>query len=446
MWRALVCCVILGLSCAQAWSQDKKAQDGTPPIDSDPRLAFQYGKHMRFGLTLLKDAAGKVMNKKLTFSADGETNSTVVRIDGKDFEFGTLPGVWLEKNTKIPNGSKSVWKFEGVQIAQIVEIVPSNQPVKVGSGASRRILDTCLIRYEIENMDEKKRKVGLRIQVDTLIGSNDGVPFAVPGLPGLVTTFKDFPRDIPDFVEALEKPNLQKPGTVGHMSFRVGGTLEAPDRVSLTHWPGYDFVRWEVPVVPMKNDSAVVLYWYEKDINSNQKRSLGFSYGYGSGLSSAGTGLLRLTLDGTFFAGELFTVLARVQNPLKDQTLTLALPAGLERAAGLEKEAVPPAMNGSSVLTWKVKAPKPGDFTFKVQSSTGLVESKTVTILPPPPNVEPPALETSRSPAQARIFDAQRALKMSVGLMPEDLRLDLDGDGRVTSHDASLILQRRAIK
>lgn len=440
MWRTLVCCVIVGWPFSQAWSQDKKAQGGEPvPVDADPRLAFQYGKNMRFGLTLLKDAAGKIVNKKLTYSADGETNSTVVRIDGKDFEFGGPAGDWLEKNTKVGNGSKSVWKIDKVEIAQILEIVPSNQPVQVAPGVSKRILDTCLTRYEIENKSDKKILVGLRIQVDTLIGSNDGVPFAVPGLPGLVTTFKDFPRDIPDFVEALENPNLQKPGTVGHMTFKLGGNLEPPGRVGLTRWPGHDFVRWEVPVASMGNDSAVVLYWNEQDVDVNQKRTLGFSYGYGSGLSSAGSGKLRLTLDGTFVVGEPFTVLARVQNPVKEQTLTLALPAGLERAAGQEKEAVPPATNDSSVVTWKVKAAQPGDFTLEVKSSTGLVEAKTVTILPPPVKVE-----ASKSSGQDKMLDAQRALKMSVGLLPEDRRLDLDGDGRVTSHDALRILQRRA--
>ena len=38
--------------------------------------------------------------------------------------------------------------------------------------------------------------------------------------------------------------------------------------------------------------------------------------------------------------------------------------------------------------------------------------------------------------------DAMNALKMSVGNLPVDMNADLDGDGRITSRDATLILQR----
>ncbi len=41
--------------------------------------------------------------------------------------------------------------------------------------------------------------------------------------------------------------------------------------------------------------------------------------------------------------------------------------------------------------------------------------------------------------------DAKCALDMSVKLIPEKLNMDLDGDGQVTSRDATIILQRRAM-
>jgi hypothetical protein len=39
------------------------------------------------------------------------------------------------------------------------------------------------------------------------------------------------------------------------------------------------------------------------------------------------------------------------------------------------------------------------------------------------------------------VLDAQRALKMWVGLIPVELELDVDRDGLVDSRDAVLILQ-----
>ena len=43
---------------------------------------------------------------------------------------------------------------------------------------------------------------------------------------------------------------------------------------------------------------------------------------------------------------------------------------------------------------------------------------------------------------QLTIADAICALKMSVGLMPTDMNLDITGDGQVTSGDARAIVQR----
>ena len=60
----------------------------------------------------------------------------------------------------------------------------------------------------LENKDKAQHTVGIRVMIDTLIGANDGVPFLVPGLSGLVKDKRDFatPREVPDFIQALEKP------------------------------------------------------------------------------------------------------------------------------------------------------------------------------------------------------------------------------------------------
>jgi hypothetical protein len=428
-----------------------RAQPSADPIDPDPRLAFRLGANRRFGLTVLKDAAGKAVNKRLTYSVDGSTNSTVVRIDGKDVEFGSAAGKWLAPDAKLADGVKSVWAVGNIHVTQILEIVPSKQPVAVAAGARKRLLNTCLVRFVIENHDTQEHNVGLRIQLDTLIGINDGVPFAVPGHSDLVATKMDFPsaKQVPDFVQALERPNLRDPGTVGHMTLKIGG-LEPPSRVSLTHWPGATTI-WEVPMVDIGGDSAVVIYWdADHVLKPKEQRSLGFAYGLGAVSSSAETdGKLALTINGSFAAGEPFTVTAYVQKPAKDQTLTLELPAGLVRVTGKATEAVPPPAKGSSdtsILTWNVTAPKPGQFDVKVRSSSGIAQDQMVTIHAQPSviNTGPgtrPGTEPSHGPkSDPTILDARRALQMSVGNLAQDLQLDVDRDGRVTSRDAGLIL------
>ena len=224
----------------------------------------------------------------------------------------------------------------------------------------------------------------MRIMVDTLIGVNDGVPFAVPTVQGLVNTSKDFAtaEDVPDFVQALEVPNLRNPGTVGHMTFKLGGDIEAPARVSLTRW--LPFVpNWEVPVQHMADDSAVILYWHaDRAIAPGGKRTIGFAYGLGQVSANEGTGKLALTVNGSFERGGVLTLTAYVQKPGPNQTLTLDLPPGFECMRCNPVASVPPLANGqeTSIVTWTLRAGDRGTHQLRVRASTGEAQSQDVTI------------------------------------------------------------------
>ena len=104
---------------------------------------------------------------------------------------------------------RSTWRVEraNIEVTQIVEIVPGPQSSRY---------DTCLIHYTIDNKDTQPHTVGIRFLLDTYIGDNDGVPFTIPGDAGLCDTLKVFnsPDQVPDYIQALEKPDLRHPGTV----------------------------------------------------------------------------------------------------------------------------------------------------------------------------------------------------------------------------------------
>jgi hypothetical protein len=358
-------------------------------VDPRPRVAWQYGPNQKFGITAVET------RKRLTYSADGSTNQTKVRGNGAEADFGDTNakvGQFTERDVKVaadPNrktygGSKSTWVSGKFVCTQILELVPSKQPVMV-NGQPKLVLDTVLVRYIIENRDTKNMKVALRTQIDTLIGNNDGVPFTVPGLRGLVTNFADFPTHgpIPDFIQALENPDLQNPGTVAHFSFKLGDKIEPPDRISLTHWPGGNYPKWDVELVPLGGDSAVVLYWNDKVLKPGEKRVVGYAYGLGSVSSTEPGSKLGITLGGNFDPGEVFSVTAYVQNPANGQTVKLELPRGLERSEGDEMQTVPPpgaGSNNTSIVTWKVKVLQTGTFPLKVVSSNGASQSKTISI------------------------------------------------------------------
>jgi hypothetical protein len=389
--------------------------------DTEPRVGIRFHQlgdaiisqpSMRFGLVMLRERDPEIHDKlkRLTYDELGRSNNTCLRIDGGERLFGqndprVFPepgGHWeakslpLEQNRKWRReGARSTWVYDDVKIAvtQTVEIVPGEQSHQ---------LDTCLVRYRIENRGTKKHRVGIRFMLDTYIGANDGVPFTIPGSNTLCDTEHSFdtPAEVPDFIQALEHPSLVKPGTIAHLQFRIGGGVEAPDRVTLGAWPDLrmqwqgrpmrqQLTGWEVPVRSMKtlkpHDSAVVMYWNERPLNPGAAREVGFAYGLGDVASGEGHGRLAVTIGGSFTPGGEFTVTAYVRNPQPGQHLTLSVPEGFELAEGIADQVVPPlppdASSPNSPVTWKVRAARrTGQYTLTVESSTGEKQSLAVTI------------------------------------------------------------------
>jgi hypothetical protein len=382
---------------------------------------------MRFGVVMLNapDPNYPSVHKRLTFEEHGTTNNTVVRLDGFEYLFGERPfhdksngevvgppwpGRWLQRDIKdLGNdatgrkrqGVQSVWSYDDqhVLVTQTVEIVPGEQS---------RLLDTCLVRYKLENQDTQPHKLGLRFLLDTYIGANDGVPFTIPGQAQLCDTLHDFarPADVPDFIQALEREDLRQPGTIAHLQLRLGGKLEAPGRVTLGAWPNpqlgaidrrckQEKTLWDVPLYPMKKikevdpsapaDSAVTIYWDERDVPAGGTREMGFAYGLGNVSSGEGRGQLALTVGGSFTPGGEFTLTAYVSDPKPGQTVTLTLPEGFRLVDGDLTRPVPPlppqSASRNSPVTWKVRASsRAGEYALKVQSSTGVSQSETVRI------------------------------------------------------------------
>jgi hypothetical protein len=397
------------------------------PIDSIPRLEIRSHEitqndvldnlylpdhlpTMRFGLVMLrkgKEIGTGVNVLRLTFDPWGRTNNTCVRFDHNDERlFGSGGrGHWLEsaatewtdEQGQEHKGVKSVWIWDDkkVEVTQLVELVRGEQ-----SG----LLDTCRVRYRIDNRDTQEHMIGIRFLLDAFIGGNDGVPFTIPGEPDLCDTMKDLPsqaRDgkIPDFLQALEKPDLAKPGTIAHVRLKLEN-LEPPARVTLGAWPNEKLqvidrkavgpmTLWEVPVLSLKalglDDSAVTIYWAEKSLEPGAHREVGFEYGLWN-LASDGN-RLATTIDGAFRPDGELTVVAYVnrsgQDP-EDESVTLKLPDGFKLLEGGESQQLPmrpkPAKAANVPITWHVKAGPTGTYEFHITSSIGLSHKLKVEI------------------------------------------------------------------
>lgn len=357
--------------------------------------------------------------KRLMRDSDGFTNNAVTRINGNDWFFGQGPlkfrekastefiekanknynGHWLKMKQIIPEsetpflgkGYTSVWAMTNpsVEITQSLRIIP---------GAQTNKLDTVLVRYRIENRGNKNLNIGFRTLLDTFIGSNDGVPFLIPGDSELCSSSKIINgAGVPDFLQALENNDLNNPGTVANLSLLNPG-LEKPSKLTLGCWPDYRlqkilkdgdnckeaFTLWDVPVGKINTlnpaDSAVTMYWDPALILPFKTREVGYSYGLGTFAGSQGQGQLALTAGGSFQPNGEFTLTAYVSGHTSKDTLDLIIPEGFKLLDGSLKTSLRDSQS-KYAISWKLKAPSSeGDFSFKIQSSKNFKEELEIRI------------------------------------------------------------------
>lgn len=321
-------------------------KDMAPPIDRTPRLRLDFEDDFRAGLMTTSgnpdDPADD--NKKLTYSESGKTNNTRLFVDGRSPELGQGPGVVRESNKRIgPGEYESQYVFKGVTVTRRLKEIP---------GAVSRRMDAVRATYIIENTDVSNHLVGLRVMLDTLIGGNDGVPFIVPGTDGIVTSPVVYQSgSIPDFVRALERPNLQNPGVIVDIGLRTESGVEPPHEVLLSHWPGsnapWDYDRNRA----FGKDTAVGLYYLKREMQPGDKRVMSYTYGLGSISSTRSQNArISLTAGGPFKAGGKFWLVALVQNPKAGQKVSLQLPAGVSLSTNdLVEKPVPPSESYSQI-------------------------------------------------------------------------------------------------
>ena len=420
------CCGLHCWRCDRQAARRRVSARPPPEVEALPRLDIRYHDarkddeleklwltdpqpSRRFGLVTLRqgqEVGQGATLRRLTFDPWGRTNNTCLRFDDRDERlFGSAGGHWEGETVKSwqegqgqHQGVRCVWVCDDkkIQVTQFVELVRGDQS---------RSADTCRVRYLIENQDGSEHKVGIRFLLDTYIGGNDGVPFTIPGDSVLCDTLKDLPSEatdkkMPDFLQALEKPDLAHPGTVAHLRLKLE-RLEAPVRVTLGAWPN-EKLRVQAPQGQRPLDAlgrAAAVDEVARPERLGQSPSTGRndrSSRASSGRSASSMAWAtspaeeagwRRRLTAIFRPDGELTVVAYV-NPAgpqdEDETLTLALPAGFKILEGAEQQTVPKlpadAKNGNRPVTWKVQAGSSGIHEFTVTSSSGRSQSLAVVI------------------------------------------------------------------
>ncbi len=297
---------------------------------------------------------------------------------GGRFEFLNAP---LPKGPggKQRNGQMSSWLIDDVRIVQTVELHPS----KAKAPGQKRNLDTVLITYTIENKGKNAVPFGMRVYMDTYVIDNDGCMYASPTthkgkiLDGMILQEKT----LPSYLQMLQRPDLQNPGYIAHLTLNMGGKYERPTKLVLTRH-GTGFGAWDMPAAPSMGDSAIGIFWATKDLKPGMKRELAYAYGENIAVTAESEGRFEMALGGSFEPGKQFTVSAIVADAAIGQAMTLELPPGIELVEGRATQPVPPIIGDAeySTVLWKARVLQTDEHTIRIRSSTGVTQSKVISV------------------------------------------------------------------
>jgi hypothetical protein len=433
------------------------------PVDPKRRVTAGFGAGSRnFGLTAIGES--RQGEKRLTLNEFGHTNHILLSVEGSDVPFfrgGTVVKDLTSDGTQTTGNSS---KFGQGGTAQ-VGVLPDDGPyvvqwkygfLLVEQQAEYEVnpvsgtMDALRIRYTLTNTDQlRKHTAGMRIMLDTFIGSNDGVPFFIPGRQGVTDkpcTFKG--SDVPETVLALERNDLGDT-TMTAVQLRLGdGNEERPSKLVLSQWPGsatkaklypdeqwraVEGLGWDWQISDTFNgDSAVGIYYAPKELNPGQKRVFSFAYGLGSLSHGVGRTGLKLYSSGPFEAGKSFRISALVRKPKAGQTVTLNLPQGLHFGQGEVARKPVELQRGVEVtkVDWTVVAERSAGGRLDLRGElSGTDLSEKLTVFVTNPNSVIRELIVSGTPVAggrfrltARVLNARPGATVTLGL-PDGLAL-----------------------
>jgi RNA polymerase sigma factor (sigma-70 family) len=362
---------------------DEGIRPAIKPLDAEDRISVLFSDRS-FGISLTKllDPKNAEKPKLLMFDERGNTNNTIVRIDGNEYTFGKETGGsrWAKVKGQVYKEVKvgdRKWVSAMDYVDSKVRII---QSVEVVVGEQTRLFDTALVKYRMENLDSKPHAVGLRTMVDTFIGSNDGVPFLIPptdaGPAYLLDTKAVFEKGrVPEFIRALETGDLNDHNaTVAEMGLKLNG-LDPIERMVICRWPdahGGREAKWDWPYEAMNDppgkepDSCVALYWDKQNLPASSKRTVGYTYGLGRTADSSGLQAIpmRLMAGGSSKMGNVFTLTCYVRGAMAGQEIDLKLPAEIGLAPGQTARQTIDLQPGKQYaqVSWRVQANKVGNF------------------------------------------------------------------------------------
>ncbi len=304
------------------------------------------------------------------------TSYATVLIDGKACAFGGPTA--RRAGRDLPTGKEimpptvkegrilAAWRLGDLEITQSLSIV---------EGPTTGIPDTARIAYTLVNRGQAPCRAGLRICLDTMLGSNDGAPFRL-GDRQIMTDLALARSELQPYWQAFDSLNAPRVIAQGSLS---GGELTPPDHVIFTNWGNLADAPWEPVLAEGRDftragefelDSAVALFWDETAIPPGGALTRVIYYGLGSVTIAKGDLNLGLTAPAAVEAGEAFMVLAYVENSgngqAREAELTMEAPASCALLTPARVRLGRLLGGEASQAAWMIRGTAPGTVTIRV--------------------------------------------------------------------------------
>lgn len=204
--------------------------------------------------------------KKLLYS-NFYSSYTTININGKAYLFGRGEEVQSPTFNKDDNTVTAIQKFNDVEV---------KQTLKFTEGFTKNYEDMLEISYEVENKSEIDQTIGVRIMIDTFLGTDDRGIIEVDNkeFTGEVELSKD---SIPEVwhIKSRNETDLIAYGR------NIKNSSNPVDTIQFANWNKLFDNRWNYTVNEKDGnlDSAVAFIWNGKAINPKGKEKYTAYYG-----------------------------------------------------------------------------------------------------------------------------------------------------------------------
>ncbi|MEC8678097.1 MAG: hypothetical protein VXX85_04510 [Candidatus Margulisiibacteriota bacterium] len=324
------------------------------------------------------------------------TSYTTIAVDNAIYGFGTQTLKRAGKNAIYGQVIDSVVTQNYMQASVKVGDVLATQTLQLFRNPLTNVKDAVLIEYQLKNESLTTKNIGLRIMMDTMMGTNDAAPFRI-GEESIVSERVYKGDQISDFwqsFDSLSSPNIIAQGLLRY----APAALTPPDELILMNWGALADQPYAVKVEEGRSfirdgedepDTALALLFNQNPLGPSQIRTYKTVMGLGGISLEPGDLALGLTSPKTLAITDpnKYTIIAYVSNTggfsASNSIASLDLPKGLTLIKGKTSVDVGNILpGGSRQLMYVIKVdPKraiEGDFDISLTVSSETLADQVI--------------------------------------------------------------------